>query len=547
MTDSRPRALALAVIAAHAALLWAFFAPAVCTPDANSYFSQARSLATRGVTYVVKESPAQYVGPHYSSGPDGRFYCAHGPGLAVLLAVPYRLLGPRSMFFVNPLLATLCLLGLMLLSARWLGCRRAWIPVAVMALNPFFNEHAHFGDAHIAVACALVWSLHLLAGLRARPSIAAAFAAGALAGFVPAARYAEAVYIPGLALFAAARRRRDGRDRPALAAAAAGTLAALVPLAVRNVHAYGAFWRTGYGASNGPALFSLRFLVEHAVPYLIKLPVEGAGLAALLAPPALLLMAPRARTRAFAAAVAAICIPSTLVYMAYFTPPDPQSMRYLLPLFPLLAVCASWLARGRRVLIAGLLLAQAVWGAPRSLLTMALLRMQDHALVQATRQLEERLPPGEIIIAPEILSQYLDVVGGWRLADGSLAGEGLTLLPPLPPPPGVAQPPRGFSPLDFIRLGYMSSRPDPYAGLDERRRFAAFARDVWSWDGGRRGVHWLLPPRSLARLRALLPRAERLEVEGPLDLGPEGLLLVEWRRGPQVRYSVGRDTAAAAR
>ena len=137
----RKRKIALAIFAVllilvHFVCLMSFFEPAISTPDANSYFAQAKLIAKEGKTYIETESALQYIGPHWKHKIDNRYFCIHPPGLGAILSVVYAIFGPKATLWVNPLMASLSLLGLFLLCRLWIS--EGWAFLAV-ALSGFIN------------------------------------------------------------------------------------------------------------------------------------------------------------------------------------------------------------------------------------------------------------------------------------------------------------------------------------------------------------------------------------------------------------------------
>lgn len=182
------------------AFVMLYFKLAILTPDAQSYYAQARLIAQGSGTGVDPESPLQYVGPHWNETAGGRYYCTHPPGLPVLLGGAYRVFGADAALLVSPLLASLTLLGLYLLGRSWAGAGWGMCAAALMAVNPVANEHALFGDSHCAVAFLLIWAVVFLDRWSKRSSVRWALAAGLFLGLIPTVRYAEATYLAGAAL-----------------------------------------------------------------------------------------------------------------------------------------------------------------------------------------------------------------------------------------------------------------------------------------------------------------------------------------------------------
>ena len=498
--------LALLLTAAHFGAALCFFAPAISTPDANSYYTQARLIAENGRTWMNTGSRAQYVGTHWKATPGGRYYCTHAPGLAAVLALPYRLFGTGGALLLSALLCSLSLLGLFLICRIFMSEPWALLGAGLMAVNPMANEHAFFGDAHAAAVFFLGASLFALLRWAATRSLRWAAAAGLLAGMGPAIRYPEAVLLPPLALFMVLHRERGKEFGRSLLAAGAGAAVPLAAVALRNQSAYGAFWRTGYALTGEQSAFGLEHLAAHAFPFLEKLMSEGcfllfplgvAGIAALCADRR------RWKVGALAAMLAATI---TLLYMSYYTPPDPQSMRYLLPTFYVYAAAGVWLlsrldrkhplrVRAGCVL---LVLGMGLWGLPQSFLKVRMLTSRNAALAQVTRELEAHVPAGRILVSPQGLNQHLDAIGRWRLADaGVLRPE---VPPPLPPGPGPY-------------AGPGSARPAPrsvYGSAGGSELWSLFSRDLRSWAGPEGGVYMVADDGLRAALARLLPPDEKL-------------------------------------
>ncbi|MCK4256434.1 hypothetical protein KAX35_06075, partial [candidate division WOR-3 bacterium] len=155
--------LALLLILVHFVFLLIFFEPAISTPDAQGYFAQARLIARQGKTYLEPESILQYIGPHWLYKGDNHYFTTFPPGFPAILAVVYKIFGPKAALLVNPLMFSLSLLGLFLLCRLWVGKGWALLAVALMAVNHFANEHALFGDSHTAIIFFLIWALFFLA------------------------------------------------------------------------------------------------------------------------------------------------------------------------------------------------------------------------------------------------------------------------------------------------------------------------------------------------------------------------------------------------
>ena len=579
LNRDRQRGLAAALVVGHFLFLMCFFEPAISTPDANSYFSQAKLIARTGRTCIETESPLQYVGVHWNHVGNNRYYCTHAPGLPLLMAPVYKVFGPGATVAMNPIFAPLSLLGLFLLCRMWVGEGWALLAAALMAVNPFLNEHAHFGDAHSAVCFFFIWGLLFAARWVEEARIWEAFAAGVFFGIIPTIRYADVFYLPAIAIFVFLHVRRDRRLWGGLAAGVIGLAIPLSWLCIRNQLAFGAFWRTRYSAAfDTKGFFGWRYLLEYAVPYLRMLLSDGCGLVFGLGVLGIAMLCARRSMRKRGALFAMLVVPVTIVYMSYFWGPDRQSMRYLIPTFYIYTIAGVWVLRelsgiDRRSACAGsvvVLIVTALWGLPPSVMSMRVLAKQNGALVRVTSVVEKCVEPGSLLVANDMINQHLDFVGAWRLVDGGMlpffrggrpqrpqipgmrAGEG-----GVPEPPEEAMVPE----MPFAdRRTLVETLGGPknvqaierYRGLPAEELFDAFSRDIRDWAGSERRVYLLVIEGQIAEFERRLPagdelatieRIERLGNGGPkgrrpdgpmLDLGPdrEPLVVVEWKRDP---------------
>ena len=129
--------IALLLILFHFVFLIIHFEPAISTPDANGYFAQAKLIANQGKTCLEPESILQYIGPHWLYGSDNHYCTTFPPGLAAILAVIYKIFGAKAALLVNPLMASLSLLGLFLLCQLLIGGSWGLLAAALMVVNPF--------------------------------------------------------------------------------------------------------------------------------------------------------------------------------------------------------------------------------------------------------------------------------------------------------------------------------------------------------------------------------------------------------------------------
>jgi len=340
---SVPTVLAVCLAAVHFGFLLVHFEPAISTPDANGYFAQGRLIATEQQTWFATESVLQYVPPHWLQ-PDGeRYFSKYPPGLPVIVAVVFRLFGPEAALLVNPVMASLSLLGLYLICRMWIGGTWGLLAALLMAVNPVANEQALWAFAHTAVAFFLIWGVYFLARWVRTHSLLCIFGAGLCLGAIPTIRYAEALFGLAFGVFVLLNVRGDRRTWRSLIAGAAGVAIPVGALCVRNHLAFGAFWKTGYSLTNEDSGFGWGYFADHAVPYLQKLLSEGSGLVFGLGVVGIAVLCARRDTWKRSILLVGLIVPTTALYMSYYWAPDGASMRFLVPTLFVYPIAAVWL------------------------------------------------------------------------------------------------------------------------------------------------------------------------------------------------------------
>ena len=195
----------------------------------------------------------------------------------------------------------------------------------------------------------------------------------------------------------------------------------LVLLAVRNQEAFGAFWKTGYSLSGEQTAFDLLSLLKHSLPYVGVLLAQSAVIVFVLGVAGIRRLFLDPDTRPWGVLLAALVIPITLVYMAYYWMP---SFRFVLPTFFIYAIAAAWFlqilsqrqpARARNLAAWSLALASLV-GLPLSVLLLGQLKNDNAPLATITHALQRHAEPGSLVIADGGINQHLDYIGKWRLA-----------------------------------------------------------------------------------------------------------------------------------
>jgi 4-amino-4-deoxy-L-arabinose transferase-like glycosyltransferase len=254
------------------------FAPAISSPDANGYWAQGSLLAATGRTWFVPESDVQYVGMHWLVTEDGRYFSRYPPGLAVPIALLYKLFGYRATVLVNPLFSVFGLVGMFLLARQVAGAWWATLAVVALAVTPDYVRHALQDDSHMAVTALLLWGLWFLWRWHRTGRWPDILGAGLVMGAIPTVRYPEALYACGVGSLLLVHIWRQPRRWWHAGIGLAGALVPLLPLLVRNQLAFGAFWRTAYSLTHEQTGFAWDYFRAHGVSYVRALNAEGVGL-----------------------------------------------------------------------------------------------------------------------------------------------------------------------------------------------------------------------------------------------------------------------------
>ncbi len=420
-----PIIITLALCIFHFIFLLYFFSPAISTPDAQGYFAQGKIIAKYGHTYFTPQNNLQYIGPHWHSTDTQKYFTTFPPGFPCLIAIAYKLFGANSTFLINLILASISLLIFFFLCKNWLSNNWSLVATFFLAINPFYNEHALFGDSHISVIFFFLLSLFFLMKVIKTDNSIYGILSGLTIGIIPTIRYAEFVlcFVFGcyiLWLFFTSK-----ISTKTLISTVIGVLIPLFPLAIHNQIAFGKFWATGYGLSNAPASFGFNYLIEHFIPFLVMLVTAGMRILFPLSIIGFINLLKNSDTRSITIYLLSSTIILTLLYMAYWWPPDPQSMRFLLPTFPVYTLAAvyfiSHLKKKYQIAFLSIaLLVSLPWGVLGSLRAVKPLHMRNSVLSDITKAVERNIESGSIIITYEGICQNLDVYDKWKLIDISI-------------------------------------------------------------------------------------------------------------------------------
>jgi len=498
-----------------------YFEPAISTPDAQGYFTQAKLIATKGIVGFEPESFLEYIGPHWSPVNDEEYYTTFPPGFPFLLSLFYKICGAKSSLYLNPILASLSLLGLFLIVRLWIGDVWALVALLLLAINPFANEHALFGDSHTSVIFFLIFGLFFLTIWLKRKSLWSIFFAGFCFGIIPTLRYAESLVLIVFVIFLLTNFQKSKTYYASLVAAIIGVGLPTMALAIRNQIAFGAFWKTGYGLANGPAHFGFNYFLQHFIPYIGQLLLEGLGVVFItgLIGGAILIIKKEFRVIGFFFLL--LILPLTFLYMAYVWPIDPQSMRFLLPTFPIYIILTAWMLKflSEKNLKIGIIstilivILTVLAGFPKSYLSLRHLKIKNSVLVKIANVVEENVEPENILIANEGILQNLDFLGKWKLAN----------ISPLIPMSDIMNPLIADYDMPSKKIRNVQSR-ERYSELPKDDVFDAVTKDLWKWSNNDKRIYLLGKEEQISLLQKQLSESDTLITVSRIDIPDLGRL-----------------------
>lgn len=506
---------ALLLVILHFIFLMIYFEPAISTPDAQGYFTQAKLIATNEKASFKPESLLEYIGPHWSPVNHQEYYTTFPPGFPFLLSFFYKLFGAKSSLYLNPILASLSLLGLALIVRLWIGEVWALVSLLLLAINPFANEHALFGDSHTSVIFFLISGLFFLTIWLKKKSPWSIFFSAFCFGMIPTLRYAESLLLIAFVIFLLTNFQKSKTYYTSLVSAFIGVGLPMMALAIRNQIAFGAFWKTGYGLTNEPAHFGFAYFLQHFIPYIAQLLFEGPGVLFItgLIGGAILVIKKEFRLIGFFFLL--LILPLTFLYMAYVWPPDPQSMRFLLPTFPIYMILTAWMLKFlteknlkigivSTILIVILTL---ITGFPGSSHALHHLKIKNSVLAKIANVVEENIQPENILLANEGILQNLDFPGKWKLANISL----------LIPAPNIMNPFMTEQDMHLERIRNVQAR-EKYSNLSTDNMFDAVRDDLWKWSNGSKRIYLLGKEEQISWLHRKLSESDSLITISRIDI-----------------------------
>jgi hypothetical protein len=419
----------ITLLAMHFYWMAQHHAPAIATPDANGYWAQGSLLVNTGKTYIEPESDLQYIEHHWVENENGRYYSYYPPGLSVLVGVVYKTLGYKASTWINPVLATLTLVGLFLLVRKLINPFWALLATLALAMVPYFNQQALWCFAHMAVTCCLVWAVFLLLQWETTEKPLLLFFSGFLFGLLPTLRYAELLFAMGLMVFLIWVYREKGFHPSRFLWAGAGLAIPVIVLLIRNHLAFGAFYRTAYSLLGMEQVFAWSHFKNHFFDYIQTLCSRGIGVFFPLALLGFILLWKTKTQRKIGILLLSLIVPITLLYMAYYWPMKSggqQGMRFLVPTLPFYFIAGVFFIKWVTDRLSGvysylvvivLLVFQMIMVQGVEYAQLKVLHSQKKALVAITDEIETYIESGALIAAPDRIQQHLNFVDKWRLVD----------------------------------------------------------------------------------------------------------------------------------
>jgi hypothetical protein len=405
--------------------------------DENGYMLTAKRLAVNGDIAKRTSDPYEFVSENWPQTANGVFYAKYPIGYPLLCAVAYRLGGPTAVFLVNPVLATLAVLGMFLLGRALLGDFAGILAAVLLAVNPL---HLYFGLSalsHTGSVCCAVWAMYFVWRWTQAGGWWNALLGGACAAYGVSVRYTEALLaLPIIAMvawrFAGAWRNSPSYRERAQALGligaevvtmAVGAAAALMPLLAQHAVAYGSIFGTGYGLCGEATGFGWQWFTKNWELMLSRLDGSGLYLIFPVGVAGLAWLAGRDGQRALFLGLWAV--PPVLLYTAYYWAPQGEGMgyiRFFVSVFPALILGALNL-----VFLAGPLrpVGTVLVGGFVALVVVVNARAADEQLARHRDRLAftqtvsstvlARLPADAVILSNSRVLNFVEFAGDYRL------------------------------------------------------------------------------------------------------------------------------------
>ena len=418
----------VAVMIFHALLVGGHYVPAFASADQNGYLLLARRFAETGDAAQYTSDPFEFVSGNSVQVSPGVYYGKYPSGYPLLCVVAYWLGGQAAMFLVNPILATLTVLGVFFLGRAMFGDLAGIAASILLATNAVFDTQAITASSHAAAICFATWSMYFLWRWSRLGGWGSAILAGGLSAYAVSIRYTEGLLaLPVLAMIAwrlwQQEPRARGRVVQEAVAMTAAALVAIAPLLAHQWIAYGSPFSSGYALCKESTGFGWEWFEENWWTMLSRM--ESGGLA-LVFPVGLAGLAALAqRQPRMALILGSWLVPGLLIYTAYCWAPKGEGMgyvRFFVSLFPPLIVGALALLQSAvpsphaRTAVVGLFtLLVSTTGLHYTIPQMERCAEAFTASKAAVEAVRRTLPPDAAIFASGEILDCIEFYGSYRL------------------------------------------------------------------------------------------------------------------------------------
>lgn len=488
-SDGRPPSAALKIawqdiIFALLSLAWLLIqdAPTITGTDDAGYWNQASHLAAFGTLTRHVGSNLEYLPYHWHGDvASGIYHSKYGPGLPLMVGAAIKIAGLNSAFWLQPLFGVAALAGFYLLAARAINRSWALLGAVLLGINHTFLCRVAIPVAHLPVAALFLMACALLVAWDELGGTWRIFLAGALMGSIPAVRSPDVVLWlgPGVYLWSSERFAKSARS--VQLSAVFGLLIPVVALLVGNQLVHGAFWRTGYSRSSEQSAFLGPWFVTHLIQYLRLLVTDGLGPVFLAGALGMGFMVAQETKNRFGTLALPAAAAQILLYSAYYWAPlyNPEdTMRFLMPTFPLYFISGLWLLRrsvealewrARAVIVALAVCLQSAWQGLNGIYQFQLIGYQKAVLALIAEGARKHIPSSSLVVAHPIIQGVLEYDWNWKLVDAQVF---TTELEDPNLPQGVAVP---------FQVGRDPARLGKYLALPVSQRGPMLAKDLGQW------------------------------------------------------------------
>ncbi len=427
--------VALAIVALFCALLSGYHVASYDGTDENGYLITAKGLATKGDSGTVLDDPNEFVSGNYVLADNGNYYGKYPLGYPYICALAYNLGGPSAVFWVNPILAALAVLGTYFLGRAIISSFAGALAAILLATNPL---HAYFGLSalsHSGSICFAVWGMFFLWRWTQSGGKGNALLTGALSAYASTVRYTDGLLllpIAGMVLWRFFKGEVPVDQRPAARRKVAWdvfamTLAAVIavtPLLIHHWRAFGAPWVTGYSLCGESTGFGWKFFADNWWLMLTRMDTGGLILLFPLGLVGLAYLATHDAQRGLFLGLWAV--PGLLLYSAYYWAPQgdgPGYVRFFVSVFPPLILSALTLlcfaVRARpwwwEVGLGAFVVVVATANLREA--TRQLNRQMDRLLFdkETSDRVREKMKDGAVILASDRLLNFVEFAGDWHL------------------------------------------------------------------------------------------------------------------------------------